>query len=116
LQSNVGNQGTSRLVTYTKFFGQTTGGDYEESDEFEFPVDICFGCLVGFSAADENPLEPEPNCALAAASGTATSLPVPCVIGQDAVVDCSACQGFAVCRGAAPTPTTDAGTGDAAGE
>ena len=116
LQSNVAQQGTSRLVTYTKFFGQTTGGDYEESDEFEFPVDVCSGCLVGFSAADENPLEPEPNCALAAANATAVSLPVPCVIGQDSVVDCSACQGYAVCRGAAPTPTIDAGTGDAASE
>ena len=100
LVSNVMNKGTTRLVTYVKFFGQTLGGNSIESDEFEFPVDVCYGCLVGFSALDINPNAPQPNCINAAAQA-ASALPQPCVLGQDFTVDCAQCQGVAVCQGAA---------------
>jgi hypothetical protein len=113
LQQNVATGGTTRLVTYVKFFGQTTGGDYIESDEFEFPVDVCYGCLVTFTSADENPLAPTPNCLNAGAS-SASSQPAPCIPGQDFSIDCSQCAGAAVCQGAA-TSVPDAGA-DAAGE
>ena len=88
---------TVRLITYTKFFGNTLGGDSIESDEFEFPVDLCFGCLITF--AEDNPaLMVQPNCALAAAAATVSSLPSPCSPGQDEAVDCSQCLDNAVCN------------------
>ena len=116
LQTNIMAGGLSRVVTYTKFFGQTTGGTYVESDEFEFPVDVCYGCLVAYSATDQNPLAQTPNCldyATAAQSGTST--PQSCIPGQDFAIDCAECQALPVCRGAyanQPTPVfTDAGPG-----
>lgn len=113
LQANVTSGGITRLVTWSKFFGYTSGGDYVESDNFEFAVDVCYGCLVVFSAADENPNKPLPNCLLAAAnSSTATSVASPCVVGQDSAVDCAQCLSDAVCQGAggAIVPVTDGGT------
>jgi len=114
LQANVANGGTTRLVTYVKFFGQTTGGNSIESDEFEFPVDVCEStpthpCLVEFSSTSDNPDDLQPNCK-AATSGS-SSLPAPCVIGQDFAVDCSLCQGVPACEGAyaGQTVTQDAG-------
>jgi hypothetical protein len=111
LLANVANQGTTRLITYVTFVGKTTGGNSIQSDEFEFPVDVCSGCLINFSAADENTLRPLPNC-LFGAQMAASSIPSPCVIGQDAVVDCSQCLGFEACHGAvaAGSSVVDAGT------
>jgi hypothetical protein len=111
LQTNVANRGTTRLVTYVTFFGVTTGGNSIQSDEFEFPVDVCSGCLIGFSSTSDNPLSslPQPNCLLAGAT-TSSSLPSPCQIGQDFVVDCSECQSVTACHGAAAGLVLDAGT------
>lgn len=90
--------GSTRLVTYTTFFGHTLGGKYVESDEFEFPVDLCNACLITFSAADINPLCGTPNC-LGGGSGSSTAnLPAPCIQGQDDAVDCALCQQNAACN------------------
>jgi hypothetical protein len=61
-------RGIVRLVTYTRFFGYTLGGRYVESNEFEFPVDVCFGCLVVRASS---------------CGATNASEALPCVIGQD---------------------------------
>jgi hypothetical protein len=110
--------GTTTLLTYAKFFGHTLGGDYVESNNFQFPVTVCEGCLVTFSSADDDP-SPElkqPNCLGNASAGasTASSLPVPCTLGQDTTIDCTDCQGNPVCLGAYKNggePILDAGGG-----
>jgi hypothetical protein len=108
--------GTTTLLTYAKFFGETLGGDYVESNNFEFPVTICYGCLITFSSSDDDPTLPgQPNCngnAAAGGSSASASLPVPCITGQDTSIDCSQCQGVPACRGAYSTMTipADAGT------
>jgi hypothetical protein len=58
-----------RLITFAKFFGVTLGGQSVESNEYEFPVDICQGCLLNFSCP---------------ASASTTSQP--CIPGQDDTV------------------------------
>jgi hypothetical protein len=88
--------GTTPLVSYVRFFGQTLGGASVESDEFGFPVNVCYGCLVSFPTAEENPALPTPNCAFRGAGGSTVSS-VPCIVGQDLAVDCSLCQDDAVC-------------------
>jgi hypothetical protein len=105
LQANVKAGGTTRLVTYVQFFGITTGGNSIKSDEFEFPVDVCYGCLVDFSATSDDPSTTyqQPNCIAAAMSTSSSSLPTPCVPGQDFTIDCSECQQVAACRGAYAT-------------
>ena len=109
--------GTVTLVTYAKFFGHTLGGTYVESNEFEFPVDLCNGCLVLFTANDVNPAFKTPNCignSSTGGSGGSSSLPTPCVTGQDTAIDCSQCQGIPACAGAyanGGAPVLDAGGG-----
>jgi hypothetical protein len=56
---------TTRLITFVRFIGHTLGGQYVESNEFSFAVDVCFGCLVRI------------------ASGSSMSLPGPCDPGID---------------------------------
>ena len=88
----IGPGNTVRVETFVKFFGKTTGGVSVESNEFEFPVDICFGCLPDFSIQGAH-------CAKAVANPTvASSAPRPCRLGQDENVDCSLCLGVAVCQ------------------
>jgi hypothetical protein len=96
-----------RVITYTKIFGKTLGGQYVESNEFEFPVDICVGCLVQFTAADINPLCSNPrNCFGNSTVAASSTTSVPCIPGQDIPIDCSACRETnpAVCN-----PPCDAG-------
>jgi hypothetical protein len=106
--------GTTTLVSYATFYGHTLGGTYIESNEFEFPITVCATsaacgtCLVGFdlsergSCTNATTLQPmtlkTPNCQ--APSATASSLPVPCVLGQDTAIDCSQCQNETPCLGA----------------
>jgi len=112
----LGNGAAARVVTFVQFFGKTLGGDQVESNTFEFPVDICDGCLVSFSATDIKYCGGLVNC-LGAGSATSTTQPVPCSPGQDLPIDCSQCQGLAVCNpnadicaNFAPGAVTDAGT------
>jgi hypothetical protein len=111
LQTTVAGGGRSRLVTYVKFFGNTLGGKSVESDEFEFPVDVCKGCLITFTATDINPNASFPNCLGNGTSTSTTSLPAPCVPGQDFPIDCSQCLTIPDCNPNSTTLVTDAGTG-----
>jgi hypothetical protein len=97
-----------RLITYVRFFGTTLGGQYVESNEFEYPVDICRGCLIQFAPQDIKPGCSVPNCF---GMGMGGSLPVPCRRGHDLPIDCSQCLDVQDCYGAAPPGTC--GTGDA---
>jgi hypothetical protein len=83
-----------RFVTYTKIFGKTLGGKDVESNEFEFPVDVCAGCLVNFT---DGPDHPTPNCVVGTSTSTTTTA-IPCQPGQDVPVPCSiACPSIPVC-------------------
>jgi hypothetical protein len=96
-----------RVVTYVRFFGKTLGGQSVESNEFEFPVDICNGCLIAYA---NSPLYPLPNC-VGATGVVTTTTQIPCFLGEDLPVDCSLCQGLGVCQGAYQPPMADAGGG-----
>ncbi|HLK38619.1 MAG TPA: hypothetical protein VKU41_17775 [Polyangiaceae bacterium] len=113
---------TIRLVTYVQFFGKTLGGQDVESNNFEFPVDVCMfvpgpnggvlnSCLIQFAPQDMNAVAMEPNCLSAASGMASTTLPVPCERGQDFAVDCSQCQDVQACHGVATSVPVDAGGG-----
>ena len=53
---------TARIVSYIKVFGRTLGGLSVESNEFEFPITVCVGCLVSYPAGTDNPLYSSANC------------------------------------------------------
>jgi hypothetical protein len=99
----------SRVVSYIRFFGHTLGGDSVESNEFGFPVDVCQGCLVSFPPAEDNPaLAEQPNCGF---PSTTASTSVPCILGQDLAIDCSACATNPACRAFQGSTIADAGGG-----
>lgn len=106
----MGAGAVTRVVSHVRFFGVTLGGQSVESNEFEFPVDVCIGCLIAFT---NNPLYATPNCIGSASGSSTTQSVVPCELGQDLAVDCNACQGNPACHGAvqAPPPVADAGAG-----
>lgn len=100
-----------RLISYTRFFGKTLGGQSVESNEFEFPVDLCFGCLVSFpTGVTSESFTPTPNCVNIGAALTTTAS-LPCTLGQDDSVPCTACLGAPVCRATGLTSVFDAGMG-----
>ncbi len=96
-EATVANLGTlingeRRLLVFTKFFGTTLGGQYVESGDYQFPVDVCNGCLISFSAADISPTCENVNCLGNASAMSSTTVTVPCN-GEDFAIDCSACKG-----------------------
>jgi hypothetical protein len=85
---------TAKVITYSKIFGKTLGGQYVESNEFEFPVTICHGCSIAFSQSDISPLcQEQPNCfGNSTATASTTTANAPCFAGQDGTTDCSLCR------------------------
>ena len=65
---------------------------------FRLPVNVCNGCLVSFSDANDPAVLPQPNCGMPLGQ----SLRMPCVAGQDEPVPCQACTGRAACDPAHP--------------
>ena len=85
-----------------RVFGTTLGGTDVTSNEYDFPLDICYGCTVSFPAdswlttAGTSGVR---NC-LAASTSSGSTIPgqIPaCYTGQDGVTDCRNCQGNPVC-------------------
>jgi hypothetical protein len=77
-------------LAYVKVYGQTLGGQSVESNEFQFPIFVCNGCLVSFPPGAKE----SKYCSSATASTTGSSssaVKAPCVIGSDQVADCTLC-------------------------
>jgi hypothetical protein len=93
-----------RLVTFVRFFGQTLGGQNVESGEFEFPVDICEGCLIDFTGQVNQACPSTPNCdvavkaSMSGSSSSSTTTQVPCAFGQEFSVSCTQCLGNPQCN------------------
>ena len=81
----------SRVIAVVKVFGRTLGGQDVESGEFRFPINICYGCLVSFPPEASDPASlTQPNCLGVSESGGGVESP--CLLGQDAPVDCRLCK------------------------
>ena len=69
---------TKRIIAYIKTFGHTVGGNSFESTEYQFPIEVCLGCLVQFpSAANDPALEVvcgKKNCSLVSTTTTTASV------------------------------------------
>jgi hypothetical protein len=113
-EMTVANLGTlfnaeRRLLVYAKFFGDTLGGQYVESDNFQFPVSVCNGCLISFSIADISPACQNVNC-LGNAAAMSQEPEVPCN-GEDFAIDCQVCRDSnPICNPVCIPITVDAGT------
>ena len=76
-----------------KVFGKTLGEVDVESDEYQFPLQVCKGCLV--VASTDPTRKPTPNCLRTVATGTMVT--APCFFGQDESIPCASCLGNPVC-------------------
>jgi hypothetical protein len=96
--------GRRTIVSYFKVFGNTLGGTYVESAEFQHVISVCNGCLIVFPSDAElqdtaSVKYPHPNCLAGLPAGTAAggTIALPCVQGQDQLVDCRLCQDKQAC-------------------
>lgn len=87
--------GSKRYVASVRIFGTTLGGRSVDSDAFQFPVDICLGCLIRFTAEARDTAKQTAQCGRD--NCAATSDDAVCAIGQDEGVPCNICQGNPFC-------------------
>lgn len=92
------------VVSKVRVFGTTLGGEDVESAELLFPIVVCDGCLVSFPASARDLTADGSNyqCLLATdetmSSGSADEA-LPCELGIDLPVPCTACSGlYDFCR------------------
>jgi len=89
------------VVARVRAFGTTLGGEDVESNELAFPIEICKGCLVSYpaSARDATGDGDEYRCKMSEDEAAATDTDLPCTIGLDLPVPCTACSGVvAACQ------------------
>ncbi len=85
------------LVT-VKFRGITASGTEVESNEFTYPLDICARCLLTYSPgtlfpdSDGDGLTCDVRQAPEDLEVGAATVEPPCILGQDAAVDCTFCR------------------------
>jgi hypothetical protein len=112
--------GTLTVVSRVKILGETLGRVAVETNEFQFPIDLCAGCLVTFPTGSDDPLAPPitmpptPNCkgALTASGASSGMIIQPCNLGQDQPVDCRLCCSTSSCNAACdPSLRSTAGGG-----
>lgn len=82
------------LIVEMRAFGDL-GGSNAESASFQYPVDVCYGCLT----IDHGPCDGLPKSFMAAPGGA-------CNFQQDGVVDCCDDGTGAVCPAIGTSPTT----------
>lgn len=72
--------------------GRTLGGEEVSTGEWQFPVDLCRGCLVFFPPEADDPSVLGPDCENRSDGPTSF-----CRTGMDNGVDCRVCPGNPVC-------------------
>ena len=80
---------SKNILTSVFVFGKTLGGDYIESNTFEFQITACDGCLVRYTTIT-------PTIACGGPAPTTSGAPF-CYLGQDVPFDCHDCVGNPIC-------------------
>jgi hypothetical protein len=80
-----GDLGVHRITSRVRVFGTTIGGSDVQSSEYPFQIEVCAGCLISYSPANDDPTIEGPDCALRTESTATTAL---CNAGQDGPVPC----------------------------
>ncbi len=85
------------LVNVT-FYGVTLGGQSVQSNQYQFPVTVCWGCSVVVP-----PGAPTGALDYCAGKSAMTTSDIPCTAGQDQNTDCQICYGLDI-DGTVPNP------------
>jgi hypothetical protein len=85
-----------QAIVRIRIFGTTLGGQEIESGDYDFPIQICDGCLIAYPPESFDPATPQGKDYLCspAADAMSESTTQICSLGQDDVVPCSTCAGF----------------------
>jgi hypothetical protein len=79
------------LTVNVQFFGETADGNEVESNNFDFSLRVCNGCLISFPFDCADGAVPDAAATEAEAGGFCANLP-----GQDRSFNCAQCNAFAV--------------------
>lgn len=80
--------GQGTMVIRFRVFGTTLGGKEIESGDFEFPIEICNGCLIDYPISANGAMAPDYLCDLEAPESQEVRV---CFYGQDQRFPCTAC-------------------------
>ena len=83
-----GGEGT--IVVRFRVYGTTLGGKEIESGDYDYPIEVCEGCLVDYPAELRDPASP-PGGYLCGTSAETNLEEKVCHYGQDQRFPCSAC-------------------------
>lgn len=87
-------QTSKTVLVKIKAFGTSLGGGDLESGEYQFPMQICRGCLViydGLDPAKVTVAKPN-NCDKAPEANASNATTGPCRLGQDIAISCRSCR------------------------
>jgi hypothetical protein len=82
-------------IARVRVFGESLGGEDVESGDFDFPINVCNGCLVRF------PPEAILENGQCVADAEVQQEQTVCYFGQDVPFPCTACIGHPACSGTA---------------
>jgi hypothetical protein len=84
-----------QAIVRIRIFGTTLGGQEIESGDYDFPIQICDGCLISYPSEAADPDAPGDDylCDPAVDAEVETTEPI-CSLGQDVMVPCTFCAGF----------------------
>lgn len=88
-QSAIQDGGTFTLSAEIRVEGAALNGKRYVSAPFQYPIDVCSGCLVSYPTEADEPAEPGYQCS--AWLSSELDEPPPCQLGQDYWVDCRFC-------------------------
>jgi hypothetical protein len=92
-------KGTSkRLVSFVRITGQTLGESEVTSNEFQFVVKVCNGCLIQFPPEADDPNIDGVDCLAPTESSNLGNASQPCLVGQDSLIDCRLCNAREACQ------------------
>jgi hypothetical protein len=94
-----------QAIVRVRFFGRTLGGQEIESGDYDFPINVCDGCLITYPSEAADPTAPAGQYLCDPAVDTTVDTVV-CNVGQDALLPCTACAGFiGACRDPLTNPS-----------
>jgi len=87
--ANLGDPG--QAIVRVRVFGTTLGGQEIESGDFDFPIQVCDGCLISYPPEAADPTAPPGVYLCSPAVDVEDDTATVCYPGQDAYVPCTLC-------------------------
>jgi hypothetical protein len=83
-----------QAIVRIRIFGTTLGGQEIESGDYDFPIQVCDGCLISYPSDAADPTAPAGTYLCSPAADTETETTQVCNPGQDDLIPCTECAAF----------------------